>query len=132
LYGHKAATADLQEIQSVSSLPAGFNGPRSGAEIAVDAGGRFLYASNRGHDSIATFSIDAEQGLLRLIGHVSTSGRTPRHFAIDPAGTHLFAANQDSSSIATFSIDQSTGALTPVGDLITVGDPVCILFVKLP
>jgi len=131
-YSHKAATAELQEIQSASSLPAGFTGPRSGAEIAVDPSGRFLYASNRGHDSIATFSIDAEQGLLHLAGHVSTRGRTPRHFTIDPTGTHLFAANQDTSSIATFSIDQNSGVLTPKGDLITVGDPVCILFVKLP
>jgi 6-phosphogluconolactonase len=130
-YGHKAATAELQEIQSVSSLPAGYTGPRSGAEIAVDPTGRFLYASNRGHNSIATFNIDPEQGLLRLVGHVSTLGRTPRHFTIDPTGTYLFAANQDGSSIVTYRIDPNTGVLTSVGDPIVVGDPVCILFVKL-
>lgn len=131
-YGHDAATAELNEIQTVSSLPPGFTGPRSGAEIAVDPSGRFLYASNRGHDSIAVFNIDAEQGLLKSTAHFSTLGRTPRHFAIDPAGTHLFAANQDTGSIVPFRINLDTGALTPMGDPIAVGDPVCILFVKLP
>jgi 6-phosphogluconolactonase len=132
LYSHDTGTAEMREIQSVSSLPPGFRGPRSGAEIAMDRSGRFLYASNRGHDSIAIFSIDAARGLLRACGHASTMGRTPRHFAIDPDGTHMLAANQDSSTIVAFRIEPRSGALTPVGDPVAAPDPACILFVKVP
>lgn len=130
LYSHDPATGEMREMQSVSALPAGFDGTRSGAEIAVDPSGRFLYASNRGHDSIAVFSIDAERGLLRACGHVSTMGRTPRHFAVDPAGTHLLAANQDTGTIVTFRIDPDNGMPTPVGRPVAAPDPVCILFVR--
>jgi 6-phosphogluconolactonase len=98
----------------------------------MDRSGRFLYASNRGHDSIAIFSIDAARGLLRACGHASTMGRTPRHFAIDPDGTHMLAANQDSSTIVAFRIEPRSGALTPVGDPVAAPDPACILFVKVP
>lgn len=122
-----AASGRLAAAGSVSSLPAGHAGENSTAEIAVHPSGRFLYGSNRGHDSIAVFSIGTT-GTLSLIEHESTRGQTPRSFAIDPTGKWLIAANQKSNSLAVFSIDQQTGALTPAGPLAQVGTPVCVLF----
>lgn len=121
------ATGRLAAAGSVSSLPAGYSGENSTAEIAVHPGGRFLYGSNRGHDSIAVFSIGTT-GTLSLIEHEPTRGQTPRNFAIDPSGKWLIAANQKSNTLAVFSIDQDTGALTPTGPLAQVGTPVCVLF----
>ena len=129
---HDAATASLEELQTISTLPMGYRGDKSAAEIAVDPSGRFLFASNRFHNSIAAFSIDAEQGRLTLIGIVATQGRTPRHFAIDPEGTHLIVANQDTDTLTVFNIDPDTGALTLASEPMGVPRPVCILFVNLP
>lgn len=129
---HDAATGSMEELQSIPMLPQGFTGPKSGAEIAIEPSGRFLYASNRGHDSIAMFSIDAEQGRLTALGHESTEGKTPRHFAIDPEGKHLLVVNQDSANLVTFKIDQDTGALTQQGEPLSVPEPVCVLFVRVP
>jgi 6-phosphogluconolactonase len=122
-----AASGRLAAAGSVSSLPAGYSGKNSTAEIAVHPDGRFLYGSNRGHNSIAVFSI-GPMGTLTLVEHESTRGQEPRNFAIDPTGKWLIAANQKSNSLAVFSIDQETGALTPVGPLAQVGTPVCVLF----
>jgi 6-phosphogluconolactonase len=121
------ATGRLAAAGSVSSLPSGYSGTNDTAEIAVHPNGRFLYGSNRGHDSIAVFSI-AATGTLSLVAHASTRGKTPRNFAIDPTGKWLIAANQQSNSLAVFSINQETGALTPVGPLAPVATPVCVLF----
>jgi 6-phosphogluconolactonase len=121
------ATGRLAAAGSVSSLPAGYTGTNDTAEIAVHPSGRFLYGSNRGHDSIAVFGI-GPTGTLTLIEHESTRGQTPRNFAIDPSGKWLIAANQKSNTLAVFSIDQNTGALTPTGPLAQVGTPVCVLF----
>ena len=99
----------------------------STAEIAVHPSGRFVYGSNRGHDSIAVFSVGAD-GALTLVEHESTRGQTPRNFALDPTGRWLIAANQRSDTLAVFSIDQTTGALSPVGALASVPSPVSILF----
>ena len=93
--------------------------------------GRFLYASNRGHDSIAIFTIDAEQGRLTPAGNVSTQGRTPRAFAIDPTGTHLIAANQNSQNLVVLQINPDTGALIQTSSL-EVFEPVSIVFVSVP
>jgi len=112
---------------ALSALPAAYAGPKSGAEIAVHPAGKFLYSSNRGHDSIAIYAIAAD-GKLTASGHEPTRGKTPRNFAIDPSGKFLLAANQDSSTIAVFRIDEKTGKLAPVGDPITVPTPVSILF----
>jgi 6-phosphogluconolactonase len=87
-----------------------------------------LYGSNRGHDSIAMFSVDEETGRLSLIGHEPTQGRTPRNFAIDPTGAFLLVANQDSNSIVVFRIDAATGRLDATGHSIEVPAPVCIRF----
>ncbi len=119
----------LRELQTVSTLPKGFQGPNNSAEIAVHPSGRFLYASNRGHDSIALFTIDGRRGTLTPIEQASTQGKTPRNFAIDPTGAYLLAANQDSNDIVVFRIDPQTGRLSPFGSTLEVPSPVCILFV---
>jgi 6-phosphogluconolactonase len=127
-YSFDAAKGSLEALQTVSMLPADFTGNSSAAEIAVHPTGRFLYASNRGHDSIAIFTIDANKGTLTPAGHAPTQGRTPRNFAIDPSGNYLFAANQDGGNVVLFRIDQKTGKLEPTGDKVEVPLPVCVAF----
>jgi 6-phosphogluconolactonase len=111
---------------SVSTRPADVT-TGSTAEIAVHPSGRFVYGSNRGHDSIAVFTV-GPGGALTLVEYRSTRGTTPRNFALDPTGRWLIAANQQSGTLAVFSIDQQTGALSPVGPLTSVGAPVSVLF----
>jgi 6-phosphogluconolactonase len=123
-----AATGAFSVIGTVSTLPAGFSSGTT-AEIAVHPTGRFVYGSNRGHDSVAVFSV-ADDGSLKLVEIESTRGKTPRNFTIDPTGRWLLAGNQESSTIAVFGIDQSTGALTPVGEPVATPTPVSILFVN--
>ena len=91
--------------------------------------GKFVYGSNRGHDSIAVFSSDEWNGKLTPVQNRSTQGKTPRHFAIDPTGKWLLAENQNSDSVVVFTIDQTTGKLKPTGQTITVDSPVCAVFV---
>src|SRR5204863_7131369 len=98
-------------------------GNNSGAEIAVASSGRFVYGSNRGHDSIAIFAIDQSTGLLASIGWEPTQGKTPRYFGLDPSHTHLYAANQNSDTIVIFRVDQTTGKLTPTGQIGNVASP---------
>jgi 6-phosphogluconolactonase len=128
LYHSGAGT--LRVIQTIAALPADFRDFNTAAEIAVDARGRFLYVSNRGHDSIAVFSIDAEHGTLVPVEWVSTAGRTPRHFAIDPTDRWLLAANQNSHEITLFQIDTDTGRLTPTGRSFAIVSPVCVQFAR--
>jgi 6-phosphogluconolactonase len=118
----------LEEFQVVSTLPKNFTGHSSTAEIAIDKKGRFLYGSNRGHDSIAVFAIGSD-GKLTPIEHTSTQGRTPRNFALDPTGAYLFAANQDSNNVILFHVDPQSGRLTPTGQAMEAGSPVCVVFV---
>jgi len=117
----------LAPSRSVSTRPAEIT-TGSTAEIAVHPSGRFVYGSNRGHDSIAVFTVGAG-GALTLVEYQSTRGKTPRNFALDPTGRWLIAANQQSGTLAVFSIDHNTGRLSPVGPLTNVGAPVCVLFV---
>jgi 6-phosphogluconolactonase len=131
VFRYDAARGSGDPVQTVSMLPDDYTGPKSGAEISVDARGRFLYASNRGHDSIAIFRIDAGNGTLTAAGRVPAQVKTPRSFAIDPAGAYLLTAGQDSSRIATFRIDPASGGLTPSGDLLQVPFPVCIAFATI-
>lgn len=126
-FGYDAARGALTPVQTVSTLPAGFHGTSTAAEVQVHPGGRFVYGSNRGHDSIAAFAIDPESGKLRYVAHQSTQGKTPRNFAIDPTGQYLLAANQDSDNVVLFRIDQTTGILRPAGSSISVPSPVCVL-----
>jgi 6-phosphogluconolactonase len=124
------ADGKLKALQTISMLPADFNGHSTAAEIAVHPSGRFLYASNRGADSIVQFNIDPATGLLTTAGSVSTQGKVPRGFGIDPDGKYLFAGNQDSDTLAPFRIDPATGRLSPLGAPIQVPSPVCVVFVR--
>jgi len=120
----------LSPFQTVSTLPKGFSGSNDTAEIHVHPNGKFLFASNRGHDSIALFSIDQTSGRLTLVDHFSTQGKTPRNLEIDPTGQRLFVANQDSGNIVVFQIDQQTGRLTQTGEPLNVPSPVSLRFVS--
>ena len=120
----------LREAQAVSTVPAGFRGENTGSDVHVHPSGRFLYGSNRGHDSIAVFAIDEASGALTAQGHDSTLGRTPRNFALDPTGRFLLAANQDSDSIVSFRIDPATGRLAPAGNSVSVRKPTCVQFLN--
>lgn len=126
-YQYDAETGNLTAMQHVSTLPAGFSGQSTAAEIALHPSGKFLYGSNRGHDSIAVFAIDEHNGQLSPVEIVATGGRTPRNFTLDQKGRWLFAANQDSDNITMFRINSKTGKLTPFHSSLTVKNPVCVL-----
>ena len=121
----------LKAIQEISTIPAGFDGRKSTAECLVHPSGKFLYVSNRGHETITAYTIDQETGLLTYVENEPTGGKEPRNFFIDPSGKWLLAENQNSDTVYVFSIDQQTGALKQTGDFVTVGRPVCIRMVKL-
>jgi 6-phosphogluconolactonase len=131
-YSYNSSTGALTEIQTASTLPNGFTGESNSAEIETDSAGKFLYASNRGHDSIAVFSIDPRTGKLERSQIAPTQGRTPRNFTIDPTQRHLLAANQDSNNIVFFDRDPQTGKLTATGKTVNVPSPVCLLFTPAP
>lgn len=118
----------LTEIQTVPTLPAGFAGVNYCADVHFHPGGRFVYGSNRGHDSLAIWQIDPKTGRLNQVGHEATGGRNPRNFVIDPTGRWLLAANQGSDSIILFRIDPSTGRLTRTGEPVSIPTPVCLKF----
>jgi len=128
-FSYNAAHGTLHNLQEISTLPKDFKGENDDAEVVVHPSGRFLYGSNRGHDSIAVFAIDQHRGTLTPVQDVSTGGREPRNFAIDPTGKYLFAANQKTDNIVVFRIDSATGRLTPTGERINVSAPVCVTFV---
>jgi 6-phosphogluconolactonase len=118
----------LEPLQVVSTLPPGFSGKNTTAEIAVAPSGRFLYVSNRGHNSIAIFAVDAESGQLSPVAWEPAQGTTPRFFALDPSGTFLYVANQNSDTIVGFRVDPATGSLEPTGHVIQTGSPASIVF----
>jgi 6-phosphogluconolactonase len=121
----------LQELQTITTLPKDFAGANTGADVHVSPNGRFLYCSNRGHDSIAIFKIDPSKGALTALGHESTRGRTPRNFAIDPTGTFLLVANQKSDNIVVFRLDKKTGRPRATGQVTQVPAPVCLKFTTM-
>ena len=127
-FAYDAERGVLKELQTVSCLPQDFTGTSSGAEVQVHPSGKFVYGSNRGHDSIAVFAFDPENGKLTSLEYQSTQGKTPRHFALDPTGRWLLAENQGSDTIVVFRVDSETGRLTPAGQTISVGAPVCTVF----
>jgi 6-phosphogluconolactonase len=130
VFSYQAAKGALAELQNIPTLPKDFTGRSTSAEIVVDRAGKFLYTSNRGHDSIAIFAIDSKKGTLTLLENVPTQGKTPRNFAIDPTGQYLFAANQDTNNIVIFRVDAKTGKLTPTGQVLEDSpEPTCVLFV---
>lgn len=131
-FTYDADRGALSNLQSVSTLPNGFKGTNYPADIHVHPSGKFLYGSNRGHDSIAIFAIDAKSGKLRPVGREPTQGKNPRNFNIDPSGRYLLAANQDSDNIVVFRVDAATGKLQPTGAIATISKPVCIQFLGRP
>lgn len=129
-YAYNPGRGTLAETQTLSSLPPGASAAgNSMAEILVHPSGKFVYASNRGHDSIAVFAVDAQTGRLQLVENESTQGKTPRGFGLDPSGDFLLAANQDSDSLVVFRVDKATGRLFPTGQTVTLPRPVCVRIV---
>jgi 6-phosphogluconolactonase len=122
----------LQTIQTMTTLPEDFDDTSYCAAIQVSPSGKFLYGSNRGHESIVICAIDQTSGMLSLVGYEPTQGNFPRSFGLDPTGTFLLVANQNSNNIVSFRIDQQTGALQPTGHVTQVSMPVCVKAVSLP
>jgi 6-phosphogluconolactonase len=127
-FSYDGERGELKEVQSITTLPGKLEGGYSTAEVQVHPSGKFLYGSNRGHDSIAVFAIDREKGTLTPVEHQPTGGKTPRNFGIDPAGKYLLAANQGSDTIVVFRIDPDRGSLKATGEVIEVPSPVCVKF----
>ena len=125
---YDAAGKSFAVLPPVSTLPADYTGNNDCAEVRVHPSGRFVYASNRGHDSIAIFAVDEATGQLSPAGHASTQGNWPRNFALDPAGQFCYAANERSDTVVAFRVDPQTGGLTPTGQVLSVPSPVHILF----
>jgi 6-phosphogluconolactonase len=130
-FGYDSARGALSQLQIASTLPAGFTNFNTAAEVVVHPSGRFLYASNRGQDSVVLFSIDEATGLLSPVEHQSTRGKMPRFIAIDPTGNYLFVANQESDNVVIFRINPADGRLTLTGQSLKVSVPVCIAFVPM-
>ncbi len=128
LISYSVDGSTLKQLQTISTLPTGFSGTNTAAEVAVHPSGKFVYASNRGDDSIAVFAVDSTTGNLSLVEFQSTLGKGPRMFSIDPTGNFLIAANQNSDSIVVFRIDSKTGKLSPTGQTFPVASPVCVAF----
>ena len=123
---YDAATGHFRELQTVSALPASYSGDNSCADVHVAPNGLFLYASNRGHNSIAVFAIDSSNGTLVPIQDVDTQGKTPRNFALDPSGRLLLVANQNSNNLVSYRVDAFSGLLTPTGQQTTVPSPMFV------
>jgi len=132
VFSYKPSTGGLHKLQTLSALPADFKGKESdSAEIAVLPNGKFVYGSNRGHDSIAVFKVAPGKGMLTPIQWAPVEGKEPRNFTIDPTGHWLIAANQDSNNITVFRINDKNGKLTYTGESIDLPAPVCIQFLKV-
>ncbi|MDP6111003.1 MAG: lactonase family protein [Planctomycetota bacterium] len=123
---YNAETGETSDVEHVPTLPADFGGDSYTADVHISADGRFLYGSNRGHNSIVIYSVDADTGKITLVGHEPTQGDHPRNFCIDPSGQFLFAANQNNDNIVPFRIDQETGELNETGHITEVNKPVCV------
>jgi 6-phosphogluconolactonase len=130
-FTYDPASGALSQMQTINTLPEGFAENNSTAEIQVHPSGKFLYCSNRGHDSLAIFTIDEKTGKLTATGHQATVGRTPRNFGIDPTGTYVIACNQATDNVVVFKVNQQTGGLTQVGEPIPVPVPVCVKFLAI-
>lgn len=125
---YEPKTGTLKEVQTVSALPADFNGVNYSADLHLSPAGKFLYGSNRGHNSIVVFAVNEKAGELTAIQHQPTQGKTPRNFGLDPTGKFLLAANQESDTIVSFKVDRQTGKLLPFEQMADVPTPVCVKF----
>jgi 6-phosphogluconolactonase len=128
-YTWEQQRGELKELQRLSTLPADFTGRSTCAEVMAHPSGRFLYGSNRGHDSIAVFAVDSETGRMTAVQHEPAQGKTPRFFTVDPTGRWLLACNQGSDSVVIFRIDPQSGRITTSGRTIEIASPVCLVFV---
>ncbi|MCC6790483.1 MAG: lactonase family protein [Thermomicrobiales bacterium] len=128
VYDYDGDRGQLTPRQISPALPADFTGTSYCAHVAVSPDGRFVYGSNRGHDSIAIWAVDDATGEVSLIGHEPTRGKEPRHFSLDPSGEWLLVANQNSGTVVSFRRDAATGRLTPAGPAVSVPTPVCVIF----
>ncbi|MHC4116834.1 MAG: lactonase family protein [Planctomycetota bacterium] len=129
-FAYNPTSGALTEIQTITTLPESFDGASTCAEVRLHPSGRFLYGSNRGHDSIAVYRISRRNGKLTFVEHETADIKTPRNFNIDPTGKFCIVANQGSDSVVVFKINRKTGALEPTGHKITVGRPVCVRFLQ--
>ncbi len=127
-FAYGAENGSLERLATVSTLPDSFRGQNTCADVHVAPSGKFVYGSNRGHDSIAIFRVDSNRGTLTRIACEPTRGRTPRNFAIDPSGSWLLVANQNTGNLVVFRVDPITGMLRPTGQEVKVPSPVCIRF----
>jgi 6-phosphogluconolactonase len=130
-FAYERPGGTLRRLQTVSMLPKRYSGEKAAAEVQVHPSGKFLYASNRGHDSLAVFAINQNNGTLTRVEIVPTKGKEPRHFAVDPTGSFLLAANQHSDSIVVFRIDSRTGRLSATGRVLEAPTPVYVKFVAI-
>ncbi len=129
VYRHNEGNGALEFVEGVPTIPADFTKENTGAEVRLDRSGKFLYASNRGHDSIQVFAVNPDNGTLRPVQTISTQGKEPRGFALDPTGRFLFVGNQQSNNLIVFAVDGKTGELTDTGKHLEIGSPVDVLFV---
>ncbi len=127
-FAYTSSNGRLEALQTIGTLPKTFTGENTTAEIRVHPSGHFVYASNRGHDSIAAFAISETDGRLTCLGQTPTRGKTPRNFNISPDGRFLLAANQASDDVTLFRVNTKNGALEAVGDPIKIPTPVCVVF----
>lgn len=127
-YRWDGAAGTLTPLQTLSTLPPDFDGTSYCADIHVHPSGRFLYGTNRGHDSLAVFAVDPGTGLLTVLGHVPTGGEHPRNFALSPDGCWLLVANQDSDNLVVFAVSEDGARLTPTGQVLSLPAPTCVLF----
>jgi 6-phosphogluconolactonase len=127
-----SAKGSLTGFQTVSTLPAGFTKPNAAAELEIHPNGRFLYGSNRGHNSLVVFAIDPATGKLSLVEHVSTQGKLPRNFTFDPTGRWILCTNHGSDNAVVFRVDDATGKLTLVRAPVEVPFPFCERFLPVP
>ena len=130
-FAYDEARGALREVQTASTLPEAFSGTSYTADVHVAPSGKFVYGSNRGHDSIAIFGIDEGTGRMTPLGCEPTQGQSPRNFGIDPTGTFLLAANQETGNVVTFRMDQGTGALVPTGHVTEIPAPVCLEMIAI-
>ena len=129
-FTYDSASGALKEIQTITTLPNGFNGSNTCAEVRVHPSGKFLYGSNRGHDSIVCYRVDLADGTLTLIEHETSDIKVPRNFNIDPTGRFCLVANQGMDNVVVFRINQETGALEPKDSRISIAKPVCVRFLR--
>jgi 6-phosphogluconolactonase len=127
---YNSQTGALSEIQSVYTLPKDFKDKSYTAEVRVHPNGKFIYGSNRGHDSIVIYKIDPDSGKLTLVGFQKEAITWPRHFNIDPSGKFCLVANQNSDNVSVFAIDQKTGMLKAPHQTVSMGKPICIKFLN--